>query len=64
MPQDREMGFTVKEIPKATMIVTVDFSRGFRFRLWLALRLIWLANWILGWRLEYEGMEESGEQEV
>jgi len=54
MPQDREMGFTIKEIPKVTITVTVDFSRGVRLRLWLALKLIWLAGWILGWELEIE----------
>ena len=40
--------------PKATMKVKVVLAPRFKMRLWLAIRLIALAAWVLNWRVEIE----------
>jgi len=55
----REMGFTIKKPPEATLTVTVYLGRGLRFRIWLALGLIRLASWVMGWNVEVDEVTDG-----
>lgn len=56
-------GFTVRHLPKipatATITVMVKMHWTLRFRLWLAMRLIWLTGWVVNWQMSVEMIEEE-----
>jgi hypothetical protein len=41
----------MRKFENTTATVTVKLTREFRLRTWLAMKLITLASWIIGWRL-------------
>ena len=52
MADRNNMTMKLRKPPKATIHVTVIMLPEFRFRLWLALKLITLAAWVLDWGIE------------
>lgn len=51
-----DINYTIHRIP---VTMHVRFSRMFRLRWWLTLRLLLLAAWVSGWRMEVEGPDDA-----